>query len=133
MKNRMNKNIHSWPRRSGKTGAAVSVSHISGLPYFSPIHSRCNHFVKNNIVIFPLNDIHGIKKCVVDNYERCTDEQKAIIAEMDVCHIFGTFGPCDGDYKIGDAKIARNAMEDVESGILSFNMAMRDMMNIPCK
>lgn len=124
----MNNIKHSWPRRSGKTGAAIMKCVEEGFMYWSPATYAWKQKLRASTSIEFAS--RPCLRCVIDDYEHCTEEQRALIAPLEGVHIFGTFGSNADDYRIGDAKAAMMAMESVEAGLISFELAMRDIMNI---
>ncbi len=113
---------HSWPRRSGKTGAAIMRALERGYKYYS-----CGFVTEyTRDLPFRADTLRGLKNVVADNYECATEEEKAILETMDNVIIFGTFGPDANDYKIVDSKMWGLILEDVERGIISMEFALRE-------
>jgi len=119
---------HSWPRRSGKTGAAVMTAMQRGWKYYNCGGSgwtsrQFNGGISPSLIT---TSLVGINSIVVDNYEFATDEEKTLIALMQDVEVFGTFGPDADDYKIPTAEKWVMVLQDVEAGLLSLDMALKE-------
>ena len=130
-----NSNIHSWPRRSGKTGAAMMMAIQRGWKYYNCGGSEwttrqfkggvSQHMITTSLV--------GVGGVVVDNYEIATQEDRELLAPLlasNRCEVFGTLGCIDGDYRIGDVERMRAAEKGIADGIMSRKTALRELMNI---
>lgn len=130
-----NSNIHSWPRRSGKTGAAIMTAIQRRWKYYNcggqaRTARVFNGRISPNMITTSLKGLCGV---VVDNYEVATEEERALIVPMlhdGRCEVFGTFGIIEGDYRIGDVEIMRAVEKNVAMGVMSREIALRELMNI---
>jgi len=86
--------------------------------------------ISQNLIATNLKEVSGV---VVDNYEQATLEEKAIIAPLlneGLCECFGTMGIIDGDYRIGGVEERRAAEKAISTGMMSREIALRDLMNV---
>jgi len=130
-----NSNIHSWPRRSGKTGAALMTAMQRGWKYYNCGGEECTERLFGggicpNLITTSLVGVSGV---VVDNYSVATTEDRVVIQMLlgeGLCEVFGTFGVVDGDYRIGDVERMRAVEKHVADGIMPRETALRELMNI---
>ena len=124
---------HSWPRRSGKTGAAVMTAMQRGWKYYNCggclwTSRQFNGGISPTLIASSLN---GLKCVVVDNYEVATDEDLTLISLMQDVEIFGTFGPDADDYRIPSSEKWLLILKDVDSGLISMDMALTEFNITP--
>jgi len=113
---------HSWPRRSGKTGAAIMKSLETGWKYYS-----CG-FVTDHVKNLPFraDTLRGLEFAVIDNYEFATQEELEIIATLNDCEVFGTFGSDADDYRIPTSDEWKLIVESVKNRYISTRMALKE-------
>lgn len=119
---------HSWPRRSGKTGAALMTAMQRGWMYYNCGGEKWNDNMFGGGISPSLitTDLRGLKSAVIDNYEVATKEDKELIACLEDSEIYGTFG-CDADdYKMVSAEQWKLIQRDVEMGLISLKYALRE-------
>ena len=124
---------HSWPRRSGKTGAAVMTAIQRGWKYYNCGGSgwtsrQFNGGISPSLIA---TSLHGLRCVVVDNYELATDEDRAILSTMQDAEIFGTFGPDADDYRIPSADQWLRVLDNVNAGLISMDMALTEFNIAP--
>ena len=119
---------HSWPRRTGKTGAAIMTAMQRGWKYYNCGGSgwtsrQFNGGISPSLIT---TSLHGLRCVVVDNYEFATEEELTRIALMQDAEVFGTFGSGADDYRTPSAEQWAQVLKDVESGLLSLDMALKE-------
>lgn len=119
---------HSWPRRSGKTGAAIMTAMQRGWKYYNCGGSAWTTRQFNGGISQALiaTSLHGLKFAVIDNYEYATDEDKRIIATMDDTEIYGTFGCNAEDYRMVSSEKWKLIQEDIKNGLISHKHALSE-------
>ena len=125
--------VHSWPRRSEKTGAAIMIAAQRGWKYYNCggiewTRRQFNGIINPDII---LQSLIGQNKVVVDNYDVATEKDKQIISTMTDVEVFGTLGPIDGDYKMPSKEMWKCAIEAVDEGIYSIETALVDFNLVP--
>jgi len=121
---------YSWPRRSGKTGAAIMRAKNMGCHYYS-----CG-FIPNEVrdLSWRARSIKGLSVVVVDNYEFATDEELEIMETIPHVVVFGTMGPIPDakDYKTVDSTFWLMVQDDIKEGIISLKWALIEY-NFTCR
>jgi len=119
---------HSWPRRSGKTGAAIMTAMQRGWKYYNCGGSEWTNRQFNGGVSQTLiaTTLRGLECAVIDNYEHATNEEKEIIATLNDSEIYGTFGCEAEDYRIVSADKWKLIQEDINNGLISRKLALRE-------
>lgn len=121
----MKSTTHSWPRRSGKTTSAIGVAEYLRIPYYS-----CGFIPKGFKIERLVTTLKDVQYAVIDNYEHASPKEKALISKMTDSHLYGTFGSEADDYRIGGKKEAKAMRLALEEGVVGWDMALRDFMNI---
>ena len=124
-----NSNIHSWPSRSGKTGAAIMKAAELGVPCYTcgAVHSHKRGLVKELTVMSCV----GQKTMVIDDYELATKDMRDAISCVPDVHIFGTLGFIYGDYKLPTADKWKKVLESVACGEISMKTALIEYNIVP--
>ena len=126
-----NMEVHSWPRRSGKTGAAIMRCVDSDMPYYNPVSMHRSHDPSVFTNINVLKNLRGVRRVVIDNADLLKEEDWDVIDTMDEVVLFGCFGPIDGDFRMPSEEMWKCALKDVDYGICSIETALVDFNLVP--
>ena len=104
-----------------------------GMTYFNPCPGVRDRIRKNFPNVRVVSDFTGCGNLVVDDYDRCSPDERDRLAPLIAegrCEVFGNMGCIDGDYRIGDVERMRAAEKAIAEGMMPRDTALRELMNI---